>query len=153
MIEDIELLQRFAEKDAQDAFAELVARKVDLVYAAALRQTGGDTHLAQDVTQGVFLALATRAKALKRHPTLVGWLYTTTRFVAAKAVRAQARWQRREREAGAVTEQDDAHPAWNELRPVIDEAMHELPERDRTALLLRFFEALPLAAAASLCRT
>jgi len=65
MNDETELLRRFADEDAQDAFTELVRRKIDLVYAAALRQTGGDAHLAQDVTQGVFLALACRASVLK----------------------------------------------------------------------------------------
>src|SRR4051812_36285307 len=79
MSEDSELLRRFADEGAQEAFAELVRRKLDLVYAAALRQTGGDAPLAEDVTQAVFLALACRAGALKRHTALTGWLYTTTR--------------------------------------------------------------------------
>ncbi len=146
MNEDTELLRRFAEDGSQEAFGELVRRKIDLVYAAALRQTGGDAHLAQDVTQGVFLALACRAAALQRHAVLTGWLYQTTRFVAAKAVRTQARWQRREQEANTMSIlSDGAQPAWTKLRPVIDEAMHELDEKDRAALLLRFFEGRPLA--------
>jgi RNA polymerase sigma factor (sigma-70 family) len=146
MNEDTELLRRFAEEGAQDAFAELVRQKIDLVYATALRQTGGDAHLAQDVTQGVFLALACQAETLKRHVALIGWLYTTTRFVAAKAVRAQARWQRREQEANLMTiEGGESDAAWAELRPVIDDALHELDEKDRVALLLRFFEDRPLA--------
>ena len=67
---DAELLKRFigADHDADAAFAELVRRKIALVYAAARRQTGGDAHLAQDVTQAVFLALAARAPALRARP-------------------------------------------------------------------------------------
>ena len=61
MHDDIELLRRFAKEGSQAAFAELVRRRVNLVYAAALRQTGGDAHLAQDVTQRVFLAQIGRA--------------------------------------------------------------------------------------------
>jgi RNA polymerase sigma factor (sigma-70 family) len=143
---EAELLRRYADDKSQEAFAELVRRKVDLVYAAALRQTGGDAHLAQDVTQGVFLALARRASSLQRHAVLTGWLYTTTRFLATKAVRAQVRWQRREQEANTMDAiSTGPEPKWEELRPVIDEAMHELGEPDRTAILLRYFEGLPLA--------
>ena len=145
MDQDAELLREFAHQGSQAAFAELVRRTIGFVYAAALRQTGGDAHLAKDVTQGVYLALACRADSLKRHTVLAGWLHTTTRFVATKAVRTQARWQRREREANFMTISRDAEPAWEELRPVIDEALHELDEKDRTALLLRFFNGRSLA--------
>jgi RNA polymerase sigma factor (sigma-70 family) len=146
MNEEAELLGKFADEGSQEAFAEVVNRTIGLVYGAALRQTGGDAHLAQDVTQAVFLALACRAGELKRHAVLTGWLYTTTRFLASKAVRTQARWQRREKEATTMSILPTAaEPAWDELRPVIDEAMHELAEKDRTALLLRFFEGKSLA--------
>ncbi len=145
MNDDTELLRRFAEEGSEEAFAEFVRGRMNLVYAAALRQTGGDAHLAQDVTQGVFLALAQKARALKQHAVLTGWLYTTTRFLAVKAVRTQARWQRREQEANTMTTLHEAGPAWEDLKPVIDETMHELGETDRTALLLRFFEGRSLA--------
>ncbi|HVS52550.1 MAG TPA: sigma-70 family RNA polymerase sigma factor [Opitutaceae bacterium] len=146
MQDDLELLRRFAEEGSQAAFAELVRRKVNLVYAAALRQTRGDGHLAQDVTQAVFLALAGQAATLTRHALLTGWLFTTTRNLATKAVRTHVRWQRRELEANRMsTQPPPPEPAWEELRAVIDDAMHELPEKDRAALLLRFFENRSLA--------
>ncbi len=139
------LLGRFADHGDQDAFAEIVRQKVDLVYGAALRQAGGDAHLAQDVTQAVFLALASEAGRVQHHPVLTGWLYTTTRFLALKAVRTQARWQRREQEANIMSMPSrTSDPAWNDLRPVLDEAMHHLGEKDRAALLLRFFEGKSL---------
>lgn len=146
MDHDSELLRRFDEDGVQDAFRELVRRKVNLVYAAALRQVRGDAHLADDVTQAVFLALATRAHALRRHAVLTGWLYTTTRFLALKAVRTQSRWRKREQEANVMNRSTHSNePASDDLRPVIDEVMHEVGEKDRAALLLRFFEGRSLA--------
>jgi len=145
-VNETELLRRFVEENAQDAFAELVRNKINLVYATALRQVGGDSHLAEDVTQGVFLALACQAEKLKRHEILTGWLYTTTRFLAAKALRGRRRWQRREMEANIMNSQPDkTDAAWQELRPVIDDAMHELGENDRAVVLLRFFEGRSFA--------
>jgi RNA polymerase sigma factor (sigma-70 family) len=146
MDDDRELLRQFADQGSQAAFAALVQRKIALVYAAARRQTGGDAHLAQDVTQGVFLALAAQARTLHRHTVLTGWLYTATRLVASNAVRTQQRWQRREQEANAMNELTrDADPAWEQLRPVLDEAMHELKPSEREVLLCRFFEGRSLA--------
>lgn len=143
MEDDSQLLRSFVKSDAQDAFTELVKRHVNLVYSAALRQVGGDTHLASDITQGVFVALANNASQLSNHNKLNAWLYTTTRFVAAKAVRTRKRSEAREREDTAMREISNnaaPDPNWNEIRPVIDLAMHELNEGDRFALLLRYFE-------------
>lgn len=142
---DSELLRQFAEQGSQRAFGALVERTVGFVYAAALRQTGGDVHLARDVTQGVYLAVACRANALKRHAVLAGWLHTTTRYLANKAVRAQVRWQRREREANVMLNSQEGEQAWERLRPIIDEVLGELNEKDRTVLLLRFFNDRSLA--------
>jgi RNA polymerase sigma factor (sigma-70 family) len=148
MIEDNELLRRYAEEKSDDGFAELVRRHIDFVHAAALRQARGNAPLAQDITQAVFADLARRAVPLARHPALVGWLHTATRFAAAKAIRAEVRRQARELEAGAMNEAlgDAGTPAeWERLQPVLDEVLGELKERERTAILLRFFEKKPLA--------
>src|SRR3954470_17071911 len=80
MVDDRELLRRYARHQAEEAFAELVQRHLPLVYSAALRQVGGDRHMAQDVTQSVFSDLARKAASLAQHELLTGWLYTSTRF-------------------------------------------------------------------------
>jgi RNA polymerase sigma factor (sigma-70 family) len=141
MTPDNELLRRYAQTGSEDAFAELVRRHVNLVYSAALRQVNGDTHLAQDVAQTVFTDLARKAGSLARRESLTGWLYTSAYFAAAKLVRTENR--RRDREDKFMRE--PAHtpapePEWEKLRPELDEAMHELKEADREAVLLRYFE-------------
>ena len=50
MPDDAQLLRQFADEGAQEALVELVRRRIDFVYATALRQVGGDAHLAQDVS-------------------------------------------------------------------------------------------------------
>ena len=77
--DDAALLRHYAEEGSQPAFAEVVRRHVDLVYAAALRRTGGDAHRAADVSQQVFTALARHARKLSRHAVLGAWLHTATR--------------------------------------------------------------------------
>lgn len=148
MIDDAELLRRYAEEGSEEAFAEVVARHLDLVYAAALRQTHGDAALAKDIAQAVFIDLARKSASLARHTVLVGWLHTATRFAAARAVRAESRWHRREREANAMNSEFDhagEAVAWERLQPVLDAALGELKERERAAILLRFFEKRTLA--------
>jgi DNA-directed RNA polymerase specialized sigma24 family protein len=66
MPDDAELLGCYASDQSEDAFAELVRRHLPFVYAAALRQVGGDDSLAQDVAQIVFSDLA--RKRVGAHP-------------------------------------------------------------------------------------
>jgi RNA polymerase sigma factor (sigma-70 family) len=117
------------------------------VYSAALRVVNGDVHSAEDVTQQVFTEAARQAEGLARHPALVGWLYTTTRNMALRMNRTEQRRKAREEEANTMNEiiHDDS-PAvdWAQLGPVLEDVMHELDEKDRHAVLLRFFQNRPL---------
>jgi RNA polymerase sigma factor (sigma-70 family) len=143
MIEDHELLRRYAEEGASDAFAELVRRRIGLVFSVALRQTYGDTHRAEDVTQQVFVDLARKAGPLSRRPVLLGWLYRSTTYAARHALRTETRRRHREAEAQLMNELEQADappPDWERLRPTLDQVLHELDERDRDAVLLRYFE-------------
>src|SRR5215207_8553445 len=99
MTEDAELLRSYARDRSQTAFAELVKRRIDLVYGVALRQVGGDSYLAQDVTQLVFADLARKANELSSHLVLSGWLYRSAQFAAADAVRSERRRREREQES------------------------------------------------------
>jgi RNA polymerase sigma factor (sigma-70 family) len=145
MLEDAELLRRYVAEKSEAAFVELVTRYLDLVYSAALRQVYGDRHRAEDVSQVVFTALARKAPSLAPHPVLAGWLYTATQHAAAKAVRTEARRHAREQEAYTMQEAVASNSAadveidWDRVRPVLDAAMRELNDRDREAVLLRFF--------------
>ena len=145
---DSELLQQFVRDGSEGAFTELVHRHVNLVYSAAMRQVGPDVSAAADVTQSVFTDLARKARQLTRHPTLTGWLYSSTRLAAAQQRRSESRRLARETAAHAMSQllsSDASEPDWNRLRPVLDEAMHDLNEADRQAVLLRFFEQRPLS--------
>ncbi len=149
MIADAELLRRFVTERSEAAFREFVAQQIDFVYATALRHVTGDTHLAEEVAQTVFLDVARKARVLSARTSLKGWLYTSTRFAAARAVRARARRSTHETEAHLMKEILSASSStdidWNELRPVLDAALAELGDKDREAILLRFFEGRSLA--------
>src|SRR5438132_11426075 len=100
-----------------------------------------DSHQAEDVTQGVFVALAQNAGQLTDHAVLSGWLHRTTQNLAANAVRSDVRRRAREQEAAAMNELLSAEPetVWEHVAPHLDEALGELGEGDRDALLLRYF--------------
>lgn len=145
MLDDQQLLRQYA-KGSETAFREIVARHVNLVYSTALRQTGGDSHLAQDAGQLVFADLARKARFLPANVILAGWLHHATRFAAKQLLRTERR--RRQREQQAVTMnaiESEAAPDWEQTRPLLDEALDRLSRKDRDALLLRFFEQRSLA--------
>jgi RNA polymerase sigma factor (sigma-70 family) len=147
---DAELLRAYADEKSEPAFGELVRRHVNLVYSVALRQCGGDAHLAEDVAQRVFTDLARKARSLSGHAVLGGWLYRSAQFAASDVVRAERRRRAREQEAHAMEETnrpDSAagHADWQKLAPVLDQAIGELAAPDRDAVVLRFFEGRPFA--------
>jgi RNA polymerase sigma factor (sigma-70 family) len=155
MPDDAELLRRYAATRAEDAFAELVRRHLDGVYSAALRRVGGDTHLAEDVAQQVFVALAQKAGQLSCHPVLAGWLHAATRHEAAHVVRYERRRKAREQEAQTMHDMNsEAAPEadWSRVAPVLDEALDRLSETERTAVLLRYVERRPFGEIADALR-
>jgi len=140
---DAALLSRYVESRNEAAFTELVNRHVALVYSAACRETGGDASAAQDVTQLVFMELARKARGLTRSTGLAGWLYVSVRHVSANRRREQQRRAARERKAHMMNEPllaSVAEPSWEDLSPVLDDALHDLNEQDRNAVVLRFLE-------------
>lgn len=154
MGDDSLLLKQYVGDHSQTAFTALVQRHVNLVYSAALRQLGGDAHLAWDASQGVFLALAQNARRLVHHAALTGWLYTTTRYVCAKLVRTRQRARTREETASSmneILEEGPAEPDWSAVSDVLDDAMQELGPRDREALLLRHFEGRSFGEIGAVC--
>ena len=100
---DPQLLRDYAERRSEAASAELVQRHVDLVYSAALRMVR-DAHLAEDVAQSAFIALAQNARQLLDRPVLSGWLHRTAQNLAANTVRSDVRRRAREQEAVAMNE-------------------------------------------------
>jgi RNA polymerase sigma factor (sigma-70 family) len=144
MISDVQrLLADYVNDGSETAFRELVERYVGLVYSTAVRLVGGDTHLAEDVAQIVFVDLARLARSLSGEVRLGGWLHRHTCFTAAKTLRAERRRQLRERRAmemNAPTDHSAAHLA--QLAPVLDEAINQLGAADRAAVVLRFYERL-----------
>jgi RNA polymerase sigma factor (sigma-70 family) len=138
---DLELLRDYDRQDSEDAFAALVQRHIHLVYSVALRHVGIAAQ-AEEITQAVFIILARKAAGLRPGAILEGWLHETTRLTALSFLRGERRRHFREQEAymqSALQESGD-DPAWNQLAPLLDEAVSWLGKKDRDAVTLRFFK-------------
>lgn len=140
-----ELLREFVDSGSEPAFGELVRRHLDLVYSVALRICQGDGATARDVSQQVFTDLARRSRTDSSSSgplharSLAGWLYQHTTFTACKVIRAEVRRRARE-ETAMKLQAPSGDPDWDTLAPVLESALTELPEPDRDAVVLRFFE-------------
>jgi uncharacterized protein (TIGR03435 family) len=138
--DDMALLRDYARNDSEAAFAVLVTRHVNLVYSVALRQVG-DAHLAEEITQAVFIILARKADKLSQHTVLSGWLCRTARYASANALTIQRRRQQREQEAHmqSILNEPESE-TWTHIAPLLDGALEQLGRKDHDALVLRFFE-------------
>jgi len=141
-----DLLAEYGRTRSEPLFRELVERYVDLVYSTACRLVDGDTHRAQDITQIVFVDLSRAAGTMSSATALGGWLHRHTCFVASKVLREERRRQLRERQAAEMNAEPDGGAALGQLAPLLDEAINELGEEDRRAILLRFYEHRDLRA-------
>ncbi|MFZ0825908.1 MAG: sigma-70 family RNA polymerase sigma factor [Verrucomicrobiia bacterium] len=140
MTDSQRLLAEYAKNGSESAFRELVERYLNFVYSTALRLVAGDTHLAQDVAQTVFIGLARKGRTLSTEVMLGGWLHQHTFHVATKVMRTERRRQSREREAVEMnTLPNDSGADLRQVAPMLDEAITQLGSEDRTAILLRFF--------------
>jgi RNA polymerase sigma factor (sigma-70 family) len=136
--DDITLLKQYAGGD-ESAFTTLFERHVHLVYSVALRQTRNPSH-AGEITQVVFILLARKAKSLSPNTVLSGWLYQAARLTTCSLIKREIRRQRREQEVYMQTLTEPEISQWEQISPLLDEAMGRLGERDRNAIVLRYFE-------------
>ena len=139
MTGDLDLLEKFARENSQDAFGEIVRRHLDLVYSAALRQVRSP-QLAEEIAQTVFADLARQARKLRPDTILTAWLYAVTRRTAVDTIRKESRRRLREQIAVEVNDMNATANEWVQIEPLLDDAMAALDETDRSAVLLRYFE-------------
>src|SRR4051812_42509747 len=147
-MDDRELLERYLRERSPAALDALARRHVNLVYAAARRQVR-DPHLAEDVTQAVFLVLTRKAESLHGMTTLSGWLLNATHFCVRDALRMRARREHHEHQAGIMKSdeqrrRDDPQGA-SGLDEHLDHGLAALSDDDRSAIALRYFDGKPFS--------
>jgi uncharacterized protein (TIGR03435 family) len=140
MADDMDLVRQYARHASEEAFAALVSRHINLVYSVALRQVR-DPHLAEEITQAVFILLARKAASLDPKTILPGWLCRTAHYTSANALTIQRRRQGREQKAYMQSLMNEPEAdVWAQIAPLLDTALAQLGEADHNAIVLRFFE-------------
>jgi RNA polymerase sigma factor (sigma-70 family) len=135
---DSDLLQCYVHEGSQAAFAELVARHLDLVYSVARRHV--PSAAAEDVAQSVFVELAHHGRNIKPGTPLVAWLHVVARRAALNASRNEIRRRAREHAAAEIAAMKPSPTDWKSVEPLLDEAVESLNPLERSAILLRYFE-------------
>jgi RNA polymerase sigma factor (sigma-70 family) len=141
---DPELLNEWLGKHREAAFHALVARYAGLVYATAKRSCYDDS-LAAEASQLTFITLAQKARSLTSCASLGGWLHITAVMQAKNLLRKSQRETRKRSllQAAMETESQRHHAdSWQEMQPVLDDALASLSTKDREALILRFYRSL-----------
>lgn len=143
-VSDHLLLNRYSCSRTPESFLELVRRHTSLVYGTCLRITA-NTHDADELTQECFFDLARQASEIRT--SLVGWLHRAATHRALNRLRGERRRRTREHEAGlertiTASEQTEpsAEPSWNEIAPLVDQALSELPDELRVPILMCYLE-------------
>jgi RNA polymerase sigma factor (sigma-70 family) len=137
---DAELLERFARRGDEAAFATLMQRHGPLVWGTVRRVLGREQD-AEDAFQATFLVLARKAAAVRRAASVGSFLHGVAYRLAARARADAARRGRHERRAAEQAPSCCAEDVtWRELREVLDAELGRLPERYRAPLLLCYLE-------------
>src|SRR3954468_18744688 len=145
-LSDFELLRDFLRRGDQGAFTAVVRRHLDLVYGTALRKLE-DACGAEDVTQNVFAALSRKAWQFAPDDSLPAWLHRTALLECKSWLRTELRRRRREHSAaelGTTMKTSEEQHVLHELLPLLDEGLLALREKERAALLLRYYEGQSL---------
>lgn len=138
------LLASYRRTGSETAFADLLRRYTNLVYSVAKRRLS-DESLAEEVTQMVFIRLAKAPPDLKHDGELASWLHRTAVHVAIDVWRSETRRRAREQQSVAMhSPTNEEARIWKEITPHLDEALNQLSEEDRQAVLLRFFDRKPM---------
>jgi RNA polymerase sigma factor (sigma-70 family) len=142
--DDRALMMRYAESRDESAFARVLARHARMVYGVC-RRAVGDSHLAEDAFQAVFLVLANHPRRAANSYSVGGWLFGVARRVGLAARRREHRHARR---VAVATSPRESQPDFDDLLRVLDEELAALPEEFRAPLVTCFLQERTLDEAA-----
>jgi RNA polymerase sigma factor (sigma-70 family) len=152
LLSDGQLLQRFALRTDQAAFATLVQRHGPLVLGVCRRVLQHDQDT-EDAFQATFVVLARKASSISKHESVASWLYKVAYRIALRARADKARRQTHEQRTPPRPE----YPALGdvvqrELQQILDEEVQRLPEKYRAPILLCYLQGQTNEEAAGVLR-
>jgi RNA polymerase sigma factor (sigma-70 family) len=147
-VTDRQLLENFASRGDEHAFASLVQRHGPMVLRVCRRVLRHEQD-AEDAFQAAFLVLARHPESIRRRDTLASWLYGVAYRTAMNAKRRDTR--RKHQEARLRDRRPPVAPSltWDDVQTVLDEEIQRLPESYRSAFVLCVLDAKTVAAAAA----
>jgi RNA polymerase sigma factor (sigma-70 family) len=135
-LSDTQLLERFATRRDEAAFAVLVRRHGPTVLGVC-RRLLGNSHDAEDAFQATFFVLARKAASIARKEKLAGWLYAVARQTAKKARALNARKQTKETQVAQMHEpESEPEDTEDDRLQLLAEELARLPERYRLPIIL-----------------
>jgi len=134
-----DLIASYLANKTEESFRAIVREHSPMVMATASRRLNGDRVLAQDVSQQVFVRLARSAQKLTSDICLAGWLYRQTCRISTDVIRSENSRQKRESAAASLVK-NESNQEKQSLIGDLDEALDQLNDRDREAIVLRFLE-------------
>ena len=140
---DGQLLGEFIRSRDEAAFACLVKRHAPMVFGVC-RRIVGDSHIAEDAFQAVFLVLARRATIVRPREQVGNWLFGVAYRTALKARTELARRRSKEKQVLAMPHTEVMPPEiWHDVQAVLDEELARLPDKLRLAVVLCDLEGRP----------
>jgi RNA polymerase sigma factor (sigma-70 family) len=133
---DVQLLERFAARQEEAAFAALLSRHARLVWDVC-RHTLQHEHDAEDAFQATFLILARRAGTIRKGESVGSWLYGVAYRTALRARQKEAaRRSREQRSAVAELQSPSCDAGLRELQTILAEEVNRLGDKYRAPFVL-----------------
>lgn len=147
----VALMMKVKEGDVV-AFEELIEIHQHAVIGTVAKMLGSPND-AEDIAQQVFIRIWKSAKRYQPNAKFTTWMFTITRNLVFNEMRRRQRKpsvsiNEREDDFHIGTPDDpskapDATALQNELEKAVDQAIQNLPEKQRMAVILRRYEELP----------
>ena len=136
---DLALVRQFAAERNESAFAALLRRHGPMVYGVG-RRVLRHSEDAEDVFQAAFLLLARKAGSIRKGESVGSWLHGVSYHLAIRLAAQRTGRKRHEREAAMHSRENADASSLPELEKALDEALQQLPEIHRQALVVCYLE-------------
>ncbi|HTP79828.1 MAG TPA: sigma-70 family RNA polymerase sigma factor [Bacteroidota bacterium] len=153
---DLELVREF-QNGQEAAFNRLVLRYQERIYWLARKFVNDHDH-ADDIVQEVFCKTYEALRGFRGESSYFTWLYRITVNISLNYVRRQRikdflRIDEMFDTEGDRAEEPDVLLEKKEQRELIEEAIAQLPEKQKAVFLLRYYEELPYEDIAKILKT